>query len=358
VANYAGTVSKGRLSQAAMDERMARIAGTTDLSDVAPADIVIEAVFENLDLKKTLFAELDRICKPGAIMTTNTSTLDVNAIAAATTRPQDVMGTHFFSPANVMRLVENVRGTGTSKETIATVMDLSKRIGKVAALVGVCDGFVGNRMLEQYTREAGFLLEEGCLPQQVDKVIFEFGFPMGPFTMLDMAGLDVGWRIRQERAPTRPAHLRYSALADRICEMGRFGQKTGAGYYRYESGSREALPDPLVEEMIIAASKDAGIARRDISDREILERCMYPLINEGAKILEEGLALRASDIDVIWVHGYGFPRYRGGPMFYADTIGVGAVYDAMCRLHEAHGEHLAPAPLLKTLAAEGRGFNA
>jgi 3-hydroxyacyl-CoA dehydrogenase len=268
------------------------------------------------------------------------------------------MGTHFFSPANVMRLVENVRGTRTSKETIATVMDLSKRIGKVAALVGVCDGFVGNRMLEQYAREAGFLLEEGCLPQQVDKVIFEFGFPMGPFTMLDMAGLDVGWRIRQERAPTRPGHLRYSTLADRICEMGRFGQKTGAGYYRYESGSREALPDPLVEEMIIAASKDAGIARREFSDQEILERCMYPLINEGAKILEEGLALRACDIDVIWVHGYGFPRYRGGPMFYADTIGVGVVNDAMCRLHEAHGEHLAPAPLLKKLAAQRRGFNA
>jgi 3-hydroxyacyl-CoA dehydrogenase len=355
--NYANTVAKGRLAQDAMDKRMSALTGTTTMSDIADADLVIEAVFENLDLKKQIFAELDGICKPGAILATNTSTLDVNVIANATSRPGDVLGMHFFSPANVMRLLENVRGAATEKDVIATVMDLSRRIGKVAALVGVCDGFVGNRMLEPYLREAGFLLEEGALPQQVDKVIFDFGFPMGPFAMTDLAGADVGWRIRQERAPTRPNHLRYSDIGDRICEQGRFGQKTGAGYYRYESGKRDPIPDPDIEALIIETSKQRGIERRDISDQEILERCMYPLINEGAKILEEGLALRASDIDVIWIHGYGFPRYRGGPMFYADTIGLDTIYQTMCRLHEQHGELLEPAPLLKKLAAEGRGFS-
>ncbi len=355
--NYANTVAKGRLSKDAMHERVALITGATEMAAVADADIVIEAVFENFDLKKEIFAELDRICKPGAIMATNTSTLDVDAIAAATSRPGDVLGTHFFSPANVMRLLENVRGEKTSKDVIATVMNLSKRIGKVAALVGVCDGFVGNRMLEPYTREASFLLEEGALPQQVDKVIYEFGFPMGPFAMIDLAGLDVGWRIRQERAATRPQHLRYSDIGDKICEMGRLGQKTSAGYYNYEEGNRTPQPDAAVEKLIVETSERLGMQRRDISDQEMLERCMYPLVNEGAKILEEGLALRASDIDVIWIHGYGFPRYCGGPMYWADTVGLDKVYDAMSRLHDTHGELLEPAPLLKKLAAEGRGFN-
>ena len=354
--NYANTVSKGRLSQDEMDARVGRVNGSTDLADLAGADIVIEAVFENMALKKEIFGKLDEICKADAILASNTSTLDVNEIAAATSRPESVIGTHFFSPANVMKLLENVRGEKTSKEAIATVMGLSKKIGKVGVLVGVCDGFVGNRMLYAYTRQAGFLLEEGALPHQVDKVIFDFGFPMGPFAMGDLAGLDVGWKIRQEREHVRPKDLRYSPVADRICEMGRFGQKTSAGYYSYKEGDRTPVPDPKIEALIVQASQDLGIERREISDEEILQRCMYPLINEGAKILEEGLALRASDIDVVWIYGYGFPRYRGGPMFYADTVGVKHVYDTMSRLHDEHGDWLEPAPLLKQLAESGKGF--
>ena len=354
--NYANTVSKGRLSQDAMDERMGLITGSTDMNDLAQADVVIEAVFENMDLKKEIFGTLDEICKPDAILATNTSTLDVDEIAGATSRPELVLGTHFFSPANVMKLLENVRGKATSPETIATIMAMTKKIGKVGVLVGVCDGFVGNRMLYAYSRQAGFLIEEGALPQDVDRVIFDFGFPMGPFAMGDLAGLDVGWRIRKEREATRPTNLRYSPVADRICELGRFGQKTGAGYYRYEEGSRTPVPDPEIEALILSISEELGIARREISDEEILQRCMYPLINEGAKILDEGLAMRASDIDVVWLYGYGFPRYRGGPMFYADTVGVKHVYDTMSRLYDEHGEWLEPAPLLKSLAESGKGF--
>ncbi|MFQ5773344.1 MAG: 3-hydroxyacyl-CoA dehydrogenase NAD-binding domain-containing protein [Kiloniellaceae bacterium] len=354
--HYAGSVSRGRISQDQMDARIALIRGTTDYGDIAPADIVIEAVFEEMDLKKEVFANLDRFCKPEAILATNTSTLDVDEIAAATSRPDKVIGTHFFSPANVMRLMENVRGEKTSKETIATVMRLSRTIGKVGVLVGVCDGFVGNRMLYAYTRQANFLLEEGALPQQVDKVITDFGFPMGPFAMGDLAGLDVGWRIRRRRAKTRPKAERYSPIADRICEMGRFGQKTGAGWYRYEAGSRTPVPDPEIEALIVSVSDELGIARREIDDQEILERCLYPLINEGARILEEGIAIRASDIDVIWIYGYGFPAYRGGPMFHADRIGVKTVYDAMRGLHDVHGDMLQPAPLLEELAKSGRRF--
>ena len=354
--NYANTVSKGRLSQDEMDARMGRITGSTDLADLGDADIVIEAVYENMALKKEIFGKLDEICKADAVLASNTSTLDVDEIAASTSRPEAVVGTHFFSPANVMKLLENVRGEKSSKEAIATVMDLSKKIGKVGVLVGVCDGFVGNRMLYAYTRQAGFLLEEGALPQQVDKVIFDFGFPMGPFAMGDLAGLDVGWKIRQEREHVRPKDLRYSPVADRICEMGRFGQKTSAGYYTYKEGDRTPVPDPAIEALIVQVSEELGIERREISDEEILQRCMYPLINEGAKILEEGLALRASDIDVVWIYGYGFPRYRGGPMFYADTVGVKHVYDTMSRLHDQHGDWLEPAPLLKQLAESGKGF--
>jgi 3-hydroxyacyl-CoA dehydrogenase len=355
--NYANTVSKGRLTQDAMDKRMALLTGATDMRAIGDADIVIEAVFEEMSVKKEIFAKIDAIAKPGAILATNTSTLDVDEIAAVTKRPEDVVGTHFFSPANVMRLLENVRGAKSSPETIASVMKLGKTINKVAVLVGVCDGFVGNRMLHQYGREANFLIEEGALPQQVDKVIFDFGFPMGPFTMGDMAGLDIGWAVRKRKAAERPSNQRYSAVADRICEQGRFGQKTGAGWYRYEAGNRTPIPDPEIEALIVQASKDAGIERREISDEEVLKRCLYPLVNEGAKILEEGLAIRSSDIDVIWIHGYGFPRYRGGPMFWADTIGLDEVHETMRRYHAEHGELMRPANLLEKLAKEGKKFS-
>ena len=354
--NYAATVSKGRLTQTEMDARLARITPTLDDADLGGADVVIEAVFEELPLKKEVFARLDRVCKPEAILATNTSTLDVDAIAAATSRPEQVIGTHFFSPANVMKLMENVRGARTSPETIATVMKLSKKLGKVGVLVGVCDGFVGNRMLYAYRRQADFLLEEGALPAQIDKVIHDFGLPMGPYRMADLAGLDVSWRVRKAQAPTRPAHLRYSPIADRICELGRYGQKTGAGWYRYDEGSRVPIPDPAIHELIAGVSAELGIERRAIDDAEIVPRCLYPLVNEGAKILDEGLALRASDVDVIWMHGYGFPRYRGGPMFWADLVGLRTIYDTMSRLHDEHGEWLEPAPLLKRLAEQGKGF--
>ena len=354
--NYAATVSKGRLSQAQMDERLERITPTLDDADLGAADVVIEAVFEELPLKQEVFARLDRVCKPEAILATNTSTLDVDAIAAATSRPEQVIGTHFFSPANVMKLMENVRGARTSPETIATVMKLSKKLGKVGVLVGVCDGFVGNRMLYAYRRQADFLLEEGALPEQIDRVIYDFGLPMGPYQMADLAGLDVSWRVRKAQAPTRPPHLRYSPIADRICEQGRYGQKTGAGWYRYEEGSRVPIPDAAIHELIAGVSAELGITRRTIAADEIVPRCLYPLVNEGAKILDEGLALRASDIDVIWMHGYGFPRYRGGPMFWADLVGLRTIYDTMSRLHDEHGEWLEPAPLLKRLAESGKGF--
>ena len=354
--NYAATVSKGRLSQAQMDARLACITPTLDDADLGAADVVIEAVFEELPLKQEVFARLDRVCKPEAILATNTSTLDVDAIAAATSRSEQVIGTHFFSPANVMKLMENVRGARTSPETIATVMKLSKKLGKVGVLVGVCDGFVGNRMLYAYRRQADFLLEEGALPEQIDRVVYDFGLPMGPYQMADLAGLDVSWRVRKSQAPTRPAHLRYSPIADRICEQGRYGQKTGAGWYRYEEGSRVPIADTAIHQLIAGVSAELGITRRTVDDDEIVPRCLYPLVNEGAKILDEGLALRASDIDVIWMHGYGFPRYRGGPMFWADLVGPRTIYDTMSRLHDEHGEWLEPAPLLKRLAEQGKGF--
>ena len=352
----AGSVKRGRLSEAGMDACLGLIKGTAEMADIKDADIVIEAVFEEMDLKKEIFAILDSVCKPGAVLATNTSTLDVDEIAAATKRPDSVIGTHFFSPANIMRLMENVRGADASEETIATVMGLAGRLGKVGVLVGNCGGFVGNRMYHQYTRQAAFLLEEGALPQQVDKVIYDFGFAMGPFAVGDVAGLDVSWRIRQRRAKTRPPEERYSPIADRLCEMGRFGQKTGAGWYRYEDGSRIPISDPATEDVILGVSDEMGFSRRDIGDDEILERCLYTLINEGAKILDEGMALRASDVDVIWVYGYGFPKHRGGPMYHADQVGVEKVYEALCRLAEAHGEEFRPAPLLEKLARDGKGF--
>ena len=354
--NYASTVSKGRLSQAAMDTRLGLISTTLDYGDLADVDVVIEAVFEEMGLKKEVFGKLDAVCKPEAILATNTSTLDINEIAAATGRPDKVVGTHFFSPANVMKLMENVRGAQTSPRTIATIMKLSKTVGKVGVLVGVCDGFVGNRMLYAYRRQADFLLEEGALPQQIDTVLYDFGMPMGPYAMSDLAGLDVGWRIRKGQAATRPTHLRYSTVADRICELGRFGQKTGAGWHRYEPGSRTPIPDPQIEQLIVSISEAQGITRRDVTDQEILDRCMYPLVNEGAKILDEGLAQRPGDIDIVWIYGYGFPRYRGGPMFWADLVGVKTMFDVMSRLHDQHGDWLEPAPLLRRLAEQGKGF--
>ena len=354
--NYAATVEKGRLSQKDMDTRLGLIQGTLGWDAVAEADIVVEAVFEEMDVKKKVFAALDKAARGDAILASNTSTLDIDQMASATSRPGQVIGTHFFSPANVMRLLEIVRGKATSKETIATTMELARRIRKVGVLVGNCDGFVGNRMLAPYLREAEFLVEEGATPQQVDKVIYDFGLPMGPFAMGDMAGLDVGWRIRKGKEATRNRRLRYSPVADRICEMGRFGQKTGAGWYRYETGSRAPVSDPEIEALIVKTAKEQGIERRTIGDEEILKRCVYALVNEGARILEEGFALRSSDIDIIYIYGYGFPVHRGGPMFYADTVGPAAIYDDVCKLQKQHGELWQPAPLLERLARENKRF--
>lgn len=354
---YAGSVSRGSLSQSEMDERLKLISGTTDYADIADVDIVIEAVFEEMDLKKQIFGKLDEICKQGAILATNTSSLDVDEIASFTKRPGDVIGTHFFSPANVMKLMENVRGVKTAPDVIATVMKLSRDINKVGVMVGVCDGFVGNRMLYAYRSQAEFLLEEGALPHQVDKVIYDFGFPMGPFAMGDLAGLDVGYLVRQHRRKTKPSNDRYSFIGDKIVEMGRHGQKNRKGWYLYEEGSRKPEPDPEIEKLILGTSEELGITRREVTDQEILERCMYPLINEGAKILGEGIAIRPSDIDLVWVYGYGFPIGKGGPMFYADQVGVKQVYDVMMKLFEQEGEMLRPAPLLEELAQSGKSFS-
>jgi 3-hydroxyacyl-CoA dehydrogenase len=354
--NYEATASKGRISTAEVERRMGLIRPTTEYADLADADLVIEAVFENMEVKKEVFRKLDAVCKPGAILATNTSTLDVDEIASVTGRPQDVIGMHFFSPANVMRLLENVRGKATADEVIATVMDLSRRIGKIGVLVGVCDGFVGNRMLHQRNREAMFLVEEGAKPEQVDRVLYDFGFPMGPFAMSDMAGLDVGYRVREERRKAGKVEPRESHWVDRIVELGRHGQKTGAGIYRYQDG-RTPLPDPEIERLIERCAREAGIERRAIGDQEILERCLYPMVNEGAKILEEGIAARPLDIDIIWINGYGFPAYRGGPMFWADQIGLRNIVAAYRRYAERFGAHYwTPAPLLERLANAGKGF--
>jgi 3-hydroxyacyl-CoA dehydrogenase len=354
--NYAGTVKKGKLSQAEMDARFGRITGTTSWDGLAEVDLVIEAVFEEMGLKKEIFGRLDAICHPNAILATNTSTLNVDEIAASTSRPAQVIGLHFFSPANVMRLLEIVRGAKTSKPVVATSMKLAKQVGKVGVLVGVCHGFVGNRMLHQYYREAQFLIQEGALPEQVDRVMTSFGFAMGPCATSDLAGIDVGWRIRKAQ-PKPPAGERYSgAVADRLAEMGRFGQKTSAGFYKYEQGSRTPIPDPEVQQIIVQVSKELGIERRAVSDEEILERGMFALINEGAKILGEKIALRAADIDTVWINGYGFPAHRGGPMFYADTVGLRSVLEKVKALREKHGKVWEPAPLLVQLAAEGRTF--
>ena len=354
--NYARSVSRGSISQAQMDERLACFSTTTDMSDIANVDIVIEAVFENLALKREIFERLDGVLRPGAVLATNTSTLDINKIAAATKRPEDVIGMHFFSPANVMKLCEVVRGEKTSDVVIKTAMATAKSIGKISALVGVCDGFVGNRMLHRYHLQAGYMIEDGALPWDVDRVFVEFGMPMGPFAMSDLAGLDVGYRVRQEQAKTRPTNLRYVDISDTIVELGRHGQKTGAGYYKYDEGARKGTPDPEIEKLILESSKAKGIERRAFEDEEILKRLVYSMINEGAKILEEGIAIRPSDIDVIYVNGYGFPAWRGGPMKYADTVGLATLVADIDAFQAQDGSGWEASELLRRLADEGKTF--
>jgi 3-hydroxyacyl-CoA dehydrogenase len=350
VANYRATVARGGLGPDEMERRIGLIAGAVGLDAAGEAEIVIEAVFEDMNLKRRVFAELDRVAKPGALLATNTSTLDVDAIAGATSRPQDVVGTHFFSPANVMRLLEIVRGAESAPDALATALALARRLGKVPAVVGVCYGFVGNRMLARRSVEAERLLLEGALPHEVEAALVEFGLPMGPFAMMDLAGLDVGWLIRKSRGE-------HAVIEDALCEAGHFGQKTGKGYFRYQAGSRAPIPDPEVERIILDASAELGIARRKIEPTEIVERTIFPMINEGARILDEGIAARPGDIDVIWVYGYGWPVWRGGPMYYADRIGLEQVRDRLSFYAGRSGDDsLRPAALITRLVAEGRGF--
>jgi 3-hydroxyacyl-CoA dehydrogenase len=359
--NYENSAKKGKLSQDDVETRMSLLTGSTDYASLSDVDLVIEAVFEKMSVKQEVFKALDAVCKPGAILASNTSTLDVDEIAAATKRPEDVIGLHFFSPANVMKLLEVVKAEKTSAEVIKTTMQMAKKINKVAVLVGVCFGFVGNRMIEPYGRESGRLMLEGSSPEQVDKVIYDFGMPMGPFTMGDMAGLDIGFFIRESRRETIAHDPSYCIVADRLVAKGRVGLKSGRGAYTYEAGKRAPIPDPEVLEIAKVEAERLGIKQREISEQEILERCIFPLINEGALILEEGIAAKSSDIDVIYVYGYGFPVYRGGPMQYADEIGLKTVYDAMCKYRDELGEYgghwFEPAPLLKKLAEQGKRFS-
>ncbi|HMD32880.1 MAG TPA: 3-hydroxyacyl-CoA dehydrogenase NAD-binding domain-containing protein [Candidatus Acidoferrales bacterium] len=353
--NYAGSVARGRLTQAAADERLKLIQPTLSYDGFANADMVVEAVFEGMKLKKQVFAELDRVCKPGAILASNTSTLDIDEIASATSRPEFVIGTHFFSPANVMRLLEIVRGAKTNKEVIATALQLSKRLKKIGVVVGNCRGFVGNRMFHHYVRESVFLVEEGASVEAVDKALYDFGMAMGPLAVGDLAGLDVGWRIRKEYRHLEKPGIRQAMAGDRLCEMGRYGQKTGAGWYKYDD-KRQASPDPEVATLVRKWAAEEGIPQRQILPDEMVERCIYALVNEGARILEEGFALRAVDIDIIYINGYGFPSYRGGPMWYADAVGLKKVYERVRQLEAQHGEAWQPAPLLKELAEQGKTF--
>ena len=348
--NYRTSVSRGSLTTAEMDRRMGLFNGVTDIEAVSDADIVIEAVFEEMPIKKQVFGNLDRLAKPDAVLASNTSYLDVNEIGASTKRPQSVLGMHFFSPANVMRLLEVVRGKATAPDVLATALAVGRRLGKVSVVVGVCHGFVGNRMLRARSIEAERLLLEGTLPHEVDGAIGEFGFPMGPFAMSDLAGLDVSWRMRKAQGVR-------AEIADSLCEAGRFGQKTGKGFYLYEAGSRSPRPDPKVEALIVGASARLGVKRRSIGREEIIERLIYPMINEGARILEEGIALHSGDIDVIWIHGYGFPIWRGGPMHYADTVGLSRIRDRLARLARESGDaRHEPSALLNRLANENGSF--
>jgi 3-hydroxyacyl-CoA dehydrogenase len=353
--NYANSVKRGRFSQQIAEERLSRITPTLTYDDFSNVDLVIEAVFEGMALKKVVFQELDRVCKPSAILASNTSTLSIDEIASATSRPESVIGTHFFSPANVMRLLEIVRGKASSKEVVATCMQLSKTLGKVGVLVGNCRGFVGNRMFGPYRREAQFLIEEGASVEAVDQALSAFGMAMGPLATGDLAGLDVGWRIRKEYRHLEVPGTRQPFVEDHLCELGRYGQKTGAGWYKYDD-QRRAAPDPAVGELIRKWVEEAGVVQRQISAPEITDRCLYALVNEGARILEEGFALRASDIDIIYINGYGFPAHRGGPMWYADAVGLKRVYDRICEFHRQHGEIWQPAPFLKQLAEQGKTF--
>jgi len=344
--NYENTAKKGRITQADVEQRMALLTPSLNLEDLKDADLIIEAVFENMAIKKEIFSKLDRIAKKGAILASNTSALDVNEIATAVSRPEAVIGLHFFSPANVMRLLEVVRADKTSKSVIATSMQIAKKIGKIAVLVGVCPGFVGNRILHPRQREAMKLAVEGAMPWDIDRVLYDFGLPMGPFQMTDLAGIDIGWQKEKSTSSTLPEIL---------CEMGRWGQKTSAGFYDYDE-NRNRTPSPVVEKVILDFAAKKGVNRRKISDQEILERCLYPMINEGAKILEEGKAIRASDIDIVWNNGYGFPAYRGGIMFYGDTIGLDKVLAKMKEFQGQMGDDFKPAKLLEKLVAEGKGF--
>ena len=353
--NYATSVKRGRFTQQFVDERLALLKPTLTYDGFGDVDMVIEAVFEGMALKKEVFGQLDKICRPGAILASNTSTLSIDEIASATSRPESVIGTHFFSPANVMRLLEIVRGKATSKEVINTCMQLSKKIGKVGVLVGNCRGFVGNRMFGPYRREAQFLVEEGASVEAVDRALYDFGMAMGPLATGDLAGLDVGWRIRKEYAHLEKPGVRQPIAEDRLCEMGRYGQKAGAGWYRYDE-NRRAAPDPEVAAMVKRWASEAGIQQREISAGEIVDRCLYALVNEGARILEEGFALRAVDIDIVYLNGYGFPAYRGGPMWYADAIGLKRVYERIREFEKQHGELWEPAPLLQQLAEAGKTF--
>ncbi len=357
--NYEAQVKKGKLKQDKFEQRMALLSTTLDYADLKDADLVIEAVFEDMGVKESVFKQLDAVVKPGAILASNTSTLDLNQIAAFTKRPQDVVGLHFFSPANVMKLLEVVRGEHTAHDVLATVMALAKKIKKTAVVSGVCDGFIGNRMIEQYGRQAGFLLDEGCTPQQVDKAMEKFGMAMGPFRMGDLAGNDIGWAIRKRRYEEKP-DMKYSKTADLLCERGRFGQKTGAGWYDYVPGKRDALANADVEKMVADHRASLGITARAISDEEIVQRLVFSLVNEAAHILEEGIANKASDIDVVYIFGYGFPLYRGGPLRYADEVGLFNVVQAMQRFAKNpldDAKFWQPAPLLARLAAEGKTFS-
>ncbi|MCA6326302.1 3-hydroxyacyl-CoA dehydrogenase NAD-binding domain-containing protein, partial [Phenylobacterium sp.] len=345
--NYERTASRGGITAAQVEERMALITGSLDMNDLAPVDLVIEAVFERMDVKKDIFTKLDAICKPGAILATNTSGLNIDEIASVTKRPEAVIGLHFFSPANVMKLLEIVRADHTSKSVIATSMKLAKQIGKIAALVGVCPGFVGNRILAQRQREAQKLVMEGAMPWDVDRVLYDFGFPMGPFAMSDLAGLDIGWVKERSKG---------ESIRDVLCEMDRRGQKTGAGYYDYDE-NRNAKPSPVTEKIINDFIVKTGSNPRTVSDEEILERCIYPMINEGVKILEEGKAIRSSDIDVVWQNGYGWPVYRGGPMWYGDQIGPAKVLEKMKEFQAKMGDDFKPAALLEKLVADGKKFS-
>jgi 3-hydroxyacyl-CoA dehydrogenase len=357
--NYDNSARKGKLRPEQVDQRMALLQPTLDFALLADCDLIIEAVFEDMAVKRTVFEKLDTTAKAGAILASNTSTLDLDAIAAWTKRPQDVIGMHFFSPANVMKLLEVVRGKSTAKDVLATVMKLAKTIRKTAVVSGVCDGFIGNRMLEHYGRMANYLVEEGASPQQVDRALEDWGMAMGPFRMGDLAGNDIGWAIRKRRYVEKP-HLKYSRLADRLCEQGRYGQKTGKGWYRYEAGNRTALPDPEVDALIVAYRQDIGVTPRKIGDAEIVDRCIYALVNEGARLLAEGIAQRASDIDMVYLAGYGFPAWRGGPMGHADLVGLFMVARRMRQFAAQPGgdaDFWQPAPLLAELAAQGKTFS-